>query len=250
MTGYVNNVDPRPWFETPADAAALREAVLKPEAGGDGGRVTGGDSERPVGGAGERVIVGDSAESGALRIGLVQRLKRDYINGRFITNLGDVERRLRQVLPGAEIEVAMMHGSLRKQAEWWNRHDVVALAHGAAMTNAVFLRDGAAVIEIFPPRFGTDWYELMVKSTGVRYFPFYTGDGVPLEFWEMVRRERGKNVTTEESAPGSPIRARMRRLRDEDITLDVGSVVGKIVEVVEVSRPHLSARRLNMLAGR
>jgi capsular polysaccharide biosynthesis protein len=33
---------------------------------------------------------------------------------------------------------------------WWSRHDVVVAAHGASVTNLIFIRENASVIELYP----------------------------------------------------------------------------------------------------
>jgi Glycosyltransferase 61 len=63
-----------------------------------------------------------------------------------------------------------------EQYAFWSQHDVIVAAHGAALTNAIFLPPGggSAVIEIFPPHFyDTDFYGTLLKRSGIRGYGYY-----------------------------------------------------------------------------
>jgi hypothetical protein len=58
--------------------------------------------------------------------------------------------------------------SFSEQAEWWSGKDVVVAAHGASMSNLIFMRDNASVVELYPEHYyPLGMYKTLSKSTGV-----------------------------------------------------------------------------------
>jgi hypothetical protein len=130
------------WFQQPSDATLLTQAVL-------------GDN------------FSDPGPNSQLRIGLVQRRGQR----RNITNLPEIGRILKSDFPLAQIEWGEMEGmSPFEQASFWNRQDVVVAAHGAAMTNAMFLPRNAAVVEIFPLHYYVFMYRELCQTLAVGHF--------------------------------------------------------------------------------
>ena len=58
------------------------------------------------------------------------------------------------------------HGCVRPQVAWFSGVDAVVLAHGAASTNAIFMPNGTAVVEVLP--WPHRWYHMYDKQVGRR----------------------------------------------------------------------------------
>jgi Glycosyltransferase 61 len=119
------------WFSRPEDALSLQQAVF--------GHGTTWNSV--------------AVKTNQLTIGLLQRG-----SSRRITNLDEIQEALQQRYPNATIEQATMDGmDFYQQAEWWAKQQIVVAAHGAAITNMIFMSPQAGLLEVFPQNF----YELM-----------------------------------------------------------------------------------------
>lgn len=139
------NLDYDEWFQRPSDATLLAGAVL-------------GDAA--IGSM-------DSTVRHQLRIGLVQRKGQR----RNITNLPEIQQRIREDYPSALIEWGEMEDMpLFEQASFWNRQDVIVAAHGAAMTNVMFMRRNTAVVEIFPLHYYIFMYRMLCETINVHHF--------------------------------------------------------------------------------
>eukprot|EP00621_Florenciella_sp_RCC1693_P016073 CAMPEP_0182550544 /NCGR_PEP_ID=MMETSP1323-20130603/41760_1 /TAXON_ID=236787 /ORGANISM="Florenciella parvula, Strain RCC1693" /LENGTH=90 /DNA_ID=CAMNT_0024762081 /DNA_START=44 /DNA_END=313 /DNA_ORIENTATION=+ len=58
---------------------------------------------------------------------------------------------------------------LADQLDMYSTTDMLISAHGAVLTNAMFLRDGAALIEVFNCRHGSGTYRVIVESRHLFY---------------------------------------------------------------------------------
>jgi hypothetical protein len=130
------------WFQSPSDARRLRDKVVGP-------------------------LVPSSS---GLRIGLVQRIGSWIRGDRYIINLNVIQESIEEAFPNAAVDIASMeHMSFVQQAEWWSRHDVVVAAHGASVTNLIFMRENASVIELYPDHYyPVDFYSSLSESVGVK----------------------------------------------------------------------------------
>lgn len=120
---------------------------------------------------------GPPRKQGMVRIGLLQRIRTNPKQpSRVFLNLPDLRAALQAAFPNATVDETDMRGfSLKEQAAWWHKHDVVVAAHGAALANSIFLRNineetAAAVIEVFPDGFHPYIFGALVKSVGVHRF--------------------------------------------------------------------------------
>jgi hypothetical protein len=159
------------WYQSPSDAKTLRT-----------------------------LTVGPLTPNSHPQIGLVQRAKtkRDgrrrvkRKGNRHISNLPDIQVSIEQAFPNATVDIASMEGmTFAQQAEWWSRHDVVVTAHGAGVTNLIFMRDNASVVELYPDHYyPIDFYQSLCESVGVKHYGWYNGVADP----EADFREHDQNV--------------------------------------------------------
>lgn len=63
---------------------------------------------------------------------------------------------------------------LKKQIEIVSKTDILIAVHGSGLANILFMKPGAAVIEIMPNGFTCrDWYMKAAKAAGVNYYAYY-----------------------------------------------------------------------------
>ena len=63
--------------------------------------------------------------------------------------------------------------SFKEQVELAASSDVILTVHGAAIGNAIFMREGSVVIDIFNARFVEFFLEPMLRESGVKYLPIF-----------------------------------------------------------------------------
>ena len=98
-----------------------------------------------------------------ISIGILQR----PTSNRRIANLEAIELALQQAFPQANITSTDLNSTrIEDQALWWATHDVIITPHGAAMTNAVFIRDDTIVIQLHPGEFYYTMYDSLVEQCG------------------------------------------------------------------------------------
>lgn len=95
------------------------------------------------------------------------RVKNDK---RRLLNEAEVERALARL---GFIVVHPQELSVREQAEVFHSADVIAGATGAALASAIFMRPGAALIEICPTNFVGIWSRNICRLMGVDWFVHY-----------------------------------------------------------------------------
>jgi hypothetical protein len=168
-----DNKDFEDWFQYPSDATKLAKQVIDYYRQSDG-------------------VAPPTFSEGTLKIGLVQRL-----GARSITNMREIQERINEAYPTAMVEWGEMENlTFIEQVHFWNRQDVVVAAHGAAMTNAIFMRRRTSVVEIFPPHYYVLMYREMCEAAGIYHFAWMDDTAVPeydfvlhcrnrLERWEI-----------------------------------------------------------------
>jgi Glycosyltransferase 61 len=162
----------RPWFEHPNDAWLLKQHVLKHSA------------KHIELGQGH---LGPSAP-GNVKIGIVTRPWRNHPPNRAFLNLDEIRTALQDAFPQALLSVADMGRlTMLEQAVYFSQQDVVIAAHGAALTNVMFLRVAndtspwygntkvtavgatilaAAVVEVFPDDWEKRMFQKLMQSCG------------------------------------------------------------------------------------
>ena len=124
-------------------------------------------------------LVDKSSPSDQVRIGFVDRT-----TNRRILNMDNITNMARVRYPDAQIEMANMEDlTAIQQMAWWSRQNIVVAAHGAALTNVIFLQNNSAVVEIFPAHYcPIHYFGGLCERTGVRNYGYYsncTSDGSP-----------------------------------------------------------------------
>ncbi|KAL3942865.1 MAG: hypothetical protein SGBAC_003029 [Bacillariaceae sp.] len=154
----------RRWFEEVEDLAPLQEAVLQKRQDGYTRR-------------------NDFAANGNLSIGLIQRFPRNKKcerrklpkwcdHYREFTNLGKIQEALAETLPSAKIRnTKLKKMKLVEQASWFWHSDIIIAAHGATLSNVMFMRPGTAVIEVFPTDYEPMMFQDLMDDVGVYGYP-------------------------------------------------------------------------------
>jgi len=138
------------WFEVSADATRLAEKL-------------GLDTAAPT----PTLSSPPGNSKNALKIGLVQRRRTQ----RNITNLPIIQSEIQKAYPTATVEYAEMEDfTFLEQAKFWNRQDVIVLAHGAAVINSIFMRRKTAVVEIFPEHYYVMMYQDLCATAEIHHF--------------------------------------------------------------------------------
>jgi hypothetical protein len=162
-----NKKRPFKWFQSPSDAKRLRT-----------------------------LTVGPLTPNSHPQIGLVQRDSSKRKGNRHIRNLDVIQESMEQAFPNATVDIASMeHMSFIQQAEWWSRHDVVVAAHGAGVTNLIFMRENASVIELYPDHYyPVDFYSSLSESVGVKHYGWYNGVTDPdADYKQHCRTVKNRN---------------------------------------------------------
>ncbi len=146
------------WFQRPEDAKALRTQVLKSMKYND-----------------------NDPASRRIRITIIDRKttvgNRRQRNTRSILNVLNISLAIKKTFPFANVSTVYMEGmDPEEQFAFWSQQDVVVIAHGAAITNAIFMPPAktSALIELFPLHFYfTEIYATLLKSCGIRGYGYY-----------------------------------------------------------------------------
>mmetsp|Transcript_25042 Transcript_25042/g.37839 ORF Transcript_25042/g.37839 Transcript_25042/m.37839 type:complete len:349 (+) Transcript_25042:49-1095(+) len=121
------------------------------------------------------------------RIGIVNRNE-----SRAIADIDILMQKLHKKYPDADIHLRAIDSeytltnsddSLEAQAKWFADKDLVILAHGAAMSNAVFMRPGSSLLELYPSNYFNDMFWLLMEQCGIHHDWYYDGSN---------KKKRGK----------------------------------------------------------
>lgn len=107
-------------------------------------------------------------------------ISRSDVTWRKISNEGAVIGRLEKA--GFTTIVASKMSFLQ-QVEYFRNATHVVSVHGAGLSNIVFCPEGAKVLEIFHPRYGTWAYALLATQLGLDYRPLMGSDAVSDDLW-------------------------------------------------------------------
>lgn len=98
-----------------------------------------------------------------LQIGMIQRRE-----SRRIGNFEQIRDALQSAISSAEIittDFAEMT-TVKEQAEWFATKDVIVAAHGAAVTNSIFITQGTLVMQLFPPGYFWPSLDPLIEQSG------------------------------------------------------------------------------------
>lgn len=125
-----------------------------------------------------RLIVSDDwidrhHQANKLYIGIIQRT----VSMRTFTDLDVLVNLVQDCFPDAILDVTTLHGmSLQQQARWFALQDVVFAAHGAALTNSIFLRRQSIVMQFYPKGFFYQMFEPLIEQSGSNALFWYPDD--------------------------------------------------------------------------
>lgn len=112
-----------------------------------------------------------------LQIGMIQRER-----SRVITNIDDIANALQQALPNANITQSKLDFDISKQAEWFATKDIIIGAHGAALTNSLFITPGTIVLQIYPRNYFYQSLDPLIEQAGGIAIDWYYGES-PIRDW-------------------------------------------------------------------
>jgi hypothetical protein len=149
----------RIYVEKPEDAHALRRLVLP-----------------------DSLIEERKGNGKPLQIGLLQRTR-----SRVITNLDEIQSALQAALPDANITQSfLLDFSIREQAEFFATQNVIIAAHGAALTNALFITPGTIVVQLYPKWYFFQSLDPLIEQVGGIAIDWFVGDH-PIRDWFWAR---------------------------------------------------------------
>ena len=101
-----------------------------------------------------------------IQIGIIQRK-----SGRVINNLDDIINALQLELETLKIDYNINltffdYSSIKEQATWFATKDIIIGAHGAAMTNSLFITPKTIVMQLYPPGFFYAALEPLIEQAG------------------------------------------------------------------------------------
>ena len=168
----------RHWLRAPRTAELLRRAVARHC--GLRERTVSADAARGL--RRERVVVllrGDTQQPALTALALASIdgvAPSEVVEGeaerRPFANLSALVGSLRRAMPGASVRVSVTSAkaSICTQARWLHSASVVVSAHGAHLTNALWMRRGATLIEVMPwAMWSYEGYEGLFRAAGLAH---------------------------------------------------------------------------------
>ena len=124
-----------------------------------------------------------------LQIGLLQRSARLHI-----TNLKEIEAALQQAIPGSQTNLTLFQfPDLKDQAAWFATKDVIVGAHGAGLTNSIFVTKGTIVMQIWPEKWFWQSLDPLIEQSGGIAIDWYTKGIHPVKEFEDAKRQNLAN---------------------------------------------------------
>ena len=129
-----------------------------------------------------------ATSSSKIHIGFVERPAR-----RLIVNSSGLAKGLQQAYPDSIVSYRIFTGkdSMQDQTNWYKQQDIVIAAHGAASTNAIFMRPKSHFLELFPRNFFSTLYRPLAEQCGIVYDYYYDGGPNPKEDSKNHNQQRG-----------------------------------------------------------
>jgi len=119
-----------------------------------------------------------------LQIGMIQRE-----SSRRIGNFDEIKEAIKSAIPSANIFTDFNFDSMKEQAEWFATKDVVVAAHGAAVTNSIFITQGTIVMQLYPPGYFWQSLDPLIEQSGGRAIQWYEKGKNPAVVSAMLTRE-------------------------------------------------------------
>lgn len=97
-----------------------------------------------------------------LQIGMIQRKKT-----RVIENMEEIRDELMKNMQNIEIDVTTFEDkTLLEQAFYFASKDIIIAAHGAALTNSIFITPKTIVLQLYPTGYFYIFYEPLIEQSG------------------------------------------------------------------------------------
>lgn len=121
-----------------------------------------------------------------LQIGMIQR--RD---SRIIGNMEQIRDALQKAIPTADIVITDFVNlkTVKEQATWFATKHVIVAAHGAALTNSVFITQGTIVMQLFPPGYFWQSLDPLIEQSGGYAIQWYEKGKDPFIESATMKRE-------------------------------------------------------------
>jgi hypothetical protein len=163
-----------------------------------------------------------ASNSSVVRIGFLDRFET-----RSIANLDDLVRRVSLRYDRVVLDKAWFTSTapMLEQLAWFASHDIIVGAHGAAMTNCMFLQAGTIVIEIFPMNyFPLDFFGSLITQVAAIHVPLYA-DGSPLVWKDPAATRLNLQEGVAAFKDNSKRREERHGFRSVNITVRVDDVI-------------------------
>lgn len=90
--------------------------------------------------------------------------------GRYIFNRDKLVAKLQEIIPNSKIQIAdLSNHTFSEQIEIFYRSDAIVSVHGAEMTNTVWTRTDAPVVELMPFRYEANIFEDLARMLGLKH---------------------------------------------------------------------------------
>ena len=120
-----------------------------------------------------------------LQIGMIQR-----DSSRRIGNFDEIKEAIKSAIPSVDIFTTdFKFDSMKEQAEWFATKDVVVAAHGAALTNSIFITQGTIVMQLYPPGYFWQSLDPLIEQSGGRAIQWYEKGKNPAVVSATLTRE-------------------------------------------------------------
>lgn len=120
-----------------------------------------------------------------LQIGMIQREA-----SRKIRNFDELKDGIQRAIPNADIICTnFKFNTVKEQAEWFATKDVVVAAHGAALTNAIFITEGTIVMQLYPPKYFWQSLDPLIEQSGGHAIQWYQKGTNPATESALLPRE-------------------------------------------------------------
>jgi len=150
-----------------------------------------------------------------LQIGMIQRGA-----SRRIDNFDQIKNAIQEAIPdGNIITTDFTFGTVREQAEWFATKDVIVAAHGAALTNSIFITQGTIVMQLYPPGYFWESLDPLIEQSG----------GYAIQWYQ-----KGKNPMVESA---SLEKKELDLAGRADFSPPVDEVVRPLVYALGIERP-------------
>jgi len=129
----------------------------------------------------------------ARRIGILNRNE-----SRAIMDIGRLTKELKKHYKNAHVDVRAFDSeydlkkeedTMQMQARWFADKDLIIMAHGAAMSNVIFMKPGSAVLELYPQYYFNDMFWELMAQCGIYHSWYYDGNRTEKYTQDLAQQE-------------------------------------------------------------